>query len=49
MQGKDFERVCRECDIGIDLCKNYKAEILKPEADKISIEFANMKIKAQAK
>lgn len=49
MQGKDFDRVVKECDFGITLCRDYKPELLKPEAEKIAGEFANMKIKAEAK
>jgi hypothetical protein len=49
MQGKDFERVMREADTGIKLCKEFTWAPLKGEADNMLTEFEGMKLKALAR
>jgi len=39
MIGKDWDRVMDESEKGIALCKDFKYEPLKPECEKLIVEF----------
>ena len=49
MQGKDYMRVRQEAATGVELCENFKFNPLKPESNKLMMEFSSMITKAKAK
>ena len=49
IDGKDFPRVKKECAKGVELCSNFKFELLIPEAEKLKLEFESIMLKAEAK
>ena len=49
MEGKDWDRVVVVADQGIALCDQFTYEPLKPECDKMVVEFTGIKVKAEAK
>ena len=49
MHGKDWARTIKEAEKGVELCKAFNFEPLKPEADRMLNEFNGIKNKARAK
>ena len=48
MQGTQLDRVISEAQTGVQLCEAYQYAPLKPECDRMKVEFEGMKYKSKA-